>query len=61
MDRWLRSGWRWLSLFRFKIWWMVPATGASAAAVPAEMQMLLIESRDEEGCAAAEGGVRCMH
>ncbi|CAN6228565.1 unnamed protein product [Urochloa humidicola] len=48
----LASGWRWLSLFRFKIWWMVPATGAGAAAVPAETQMLLLESRD---AAAAEG------
>ncbi|CAN6235384.1 unnamed protein product [Urochloa humidicola] len=50
----LASGWRWLSLFRFKIWWMVPATGAGAAAVPAETQMLLLESRD--AAAAAEGG-----
>ncbi|XP_004975984.2 probable galactinol--sucrose galactosyltransferase 2 [Setaria italica] len=52
----LASGWRWLSLFRFKIWWMVPATGAGAATVPAETQMMLLESRDEEGSAAAEGG-----
>nr|CAB3487407.1 unnamed protein product [Digitaria exilis] len=51
----LASGWRWLSLFRFKIWWMVPATGAGAAAVPAETQMLLLESRDETGSATAEG------
>ncbi|PUZ47661.1 hypothetical protein GQ55_7G184500 [Panicum hallii var. hallii] len=51
----LASGWRWMSLFRFKIWWMVPATGAGAAAVPAETQMLLLESRDEAGSAAAEG------
>nr|CAB3484883.1 unnamed protein product [Digitaria exilis] len=51
----LASGWRWLSLFRFKIWWMVPATGAGAAAVPAETQMLLLEFRDEAGSAAAEG------
>ncbi|CAL5026831.1 unnamed protein product [Urochloa decumbens] len=49
----LASGWRWLSLFRFKIWWMVPATGAGAAAVPAETQMLLLESRD---AAAGEQG-----
>jgi hypothetical protein len=33
---------------------MVPATGAGAAAVPAETQMLLLESRDEAGSAAAE-------
>ncbi|CAN6239878.1 unnamed protein product [Urochloa humidicola] len=49
----LASGWRWLSLFRFKIWWMVPAMGAGAAAVPAETQMLLLVSRD--AAAAAEG------
>ncbi|KAL6882537.1 hypothetical protein ACP4OV_011227 [Aristida adscensionis] len=47
----LASGWRWLSLFRFKIWWMVPATGAGAAAVPAETQMLLLESTDGAGSA----------
>ncbi|XP_062184232.1 probable galactinol--sucrose galactosyltransferase 2 [Phragmites australis] len=53
----LVKGWRWLSLFRFKIWWMVPATGAGAAGVPAETQMLLLESRsgDEAGSAEAEG------
>ncbi|KAL6652516.1 hypothetical protein ACP70R_011441 [Stipagrostis hirtigluma subsp. patula] len=49
----LARGWRWLSLFRFKIWWMVPATGAGAAAVPAETQMLLLESRNSAGPAAA--------
>ncbi|XP_066343088.1 probable galactinol--sucrose galactosyltransferase 2 [Miscanthus floridulus] len=49
----LASGWRWLSLFRFKIWWMMPATGAGAAAVPAETQMLLLESTSEVGSAAA--------
>ncbi|WVZ86141.1 hypothetical protein U9M48_032974 [Paspalum notatum var. saurae] len=53
----MASGWRWLALFRFKIWWMVPATGAGAAAVPAETQMLLLESKSETGsAAAAEGG-----
>lgn len=49
----LASGWRWLSLFRFKIWWMIPATGVGAAAVPAETQMLLLEYRSEAGPAAA--------
>ncbi|TVU15548.1 hypothetical protein EJB05_39073, partial [Eragrostis curvula] len=44
------------TLARFKIWWMVPATGAGAAAVPAETQMLLLESRSEAaGSSAAEG------
>ncbi|VAH33424.1 unnamed protein product [Triticum turgidum subsp. durum] len=36
-------GWRWLSLFKLKIWWMAPKTGAEAAGVPAETQMLLLE------------------
>jgi hypothetical protein len=53
LDLWPRSGWRWLSLFRFKIWWMMPATGVGAAAVPAETQMLLLESTIEAGSAAA--------
>ena len=42
-----------MSLFRFKIWWMIPATGVGAAAVPAETQMLLLEYRSEAGPAAA--------
>jgi hypothetical protein len=35
-----------LSLFRFKIWWMAPKMGPDAAGVPAETQMLLLESRN---------------
>ncbi|CAM0904155.1 unnamed protein product [Alopecurus aequalis] len=42
----ITKGWRWLSLFRFKIWWMAPKTGAGTAGVPAETQMLLLETRD---------------
>ena len=45
------SGWKWLSLFRFKIWWMIPTVGEDAAGVPAETQMLLLESRSEAGAA----------
>uniref|UniRef100_A0A0E0PAM0 galactinol--sucrose galactosyltransferase n=1 Tax=Oryza rufipogon TaxID=4529 RepID=A0A0E0PAM0_ORYRU len=41
----------WLSLFRFKIWWMIPTVGEDAAGVPAETQMLLLESRSEAGAA----------
>ncbi|EEE61203.1 hypothetical protein OsJ_15213 [Oryza sativa Japonica Group] len=44
-------GWKWLSLFRFKIWWMIPTVGEDAAGVPAETQMLLLESRSEAGAA----------
>uniref|UniRef100_A0A0E0H281 galactinol--sucrose galactosyltransferase n=1 Tax=Oryza nivara TaxID=4536 RepID=A0A0E0H281_ORYNI len=47
----LASGWKWLSLFRFKIWWMIPTVGEDAAGVPAETQMLLLESRSEAGAA----------
>uniref|UniRef100_A0ACD5V596 Uncharacterized protein n=2 Tax=Avena sativa TaxID=4498 RepID=A0ACD5V596_AVESA len=42
----IAKGWRWLSLFRFKIWWMAPKTGSDAAGVPAETQMLLLETKN---------------
>uniref|UniRef100_A0A0E0KRY9 galactinol--sucrose galactosyltransferase n=1 Tax=Oryza punctata TaxID=4537 RepID=A0A0E0KRY9_ORYPU len=45
----LASGWKWLSLFRLKIWWMIPTVGEDAAGVPAETQMLLLESRNVAG------------
>uniref|UniRef100_A0A0D9W6A7 Galactinol--sucrose galactosyltransferase n=1 Tax=Leersia perrieri TaxID=77586 RepID=A0A0D9W6A7_9ORYZ len=61
----LARGWRWLALFRFKIWWMAPTTGEGAAGVPAETQMLLLESRSDAGDAlyalmlpVLEGGFR---
>ncbi|KAK1272858.1 putative galactinol--sucrose galactosyltransferase 2 [Acorus gramineus] len=38
---------RLLSLFRFKIWWMVPQMGKSGRDVPVETQMLLLEAKDE--------------
>ncbi|KAF0891670.1 hypothetical protein E2562_010888 [Oryza meyeriana var. granulata] len=47
----LARGWRWLALFRFKIWWMIPTMGEDAAGVPAETQMLLLEARNEAGAA----------
>lgn len=34
---------RLLSLFRFKIWWMIPRVGCSAKDIPVETQMLLLE------------------
>lgn len=34
---------RLLSLFRFKIWWMIPRVGSSAKDIPVETQMLLLE------------------
>jgi hypothetical protein len=29
---WVRRGWKWLSLFRFKIWWMIPMVGEDVVA-----------------------------
>ncbi|XP_044324882.1 probable galactinol--sucrose galactosyltransferase 2 [Triticum aestivum] len=51
------KGWRWLSLFKLKIWWMAPKTGADAAGVPAETQMLLLEKR---GNGAEDAGYALM-
>lgn len=39
---------RLLSLFRFKIWWMIPRMGNSASDVPIETQMLLLEASEKE-------------
>ncbi|KAL0310807.1 UNVERIFIED_CONTAM: putative galactinol--sucrose galactosyltransferase 2 [Sesamum angustifolium] len=38
---------RLLSLFRFKIWWMIPRVGNSGRDIPVETQMLLLEAREE--------------
>lgn len=38
---------RLLSLFRFKIWWMIPRVGNSGKDIPVETQMLLLEAREE--------------
>ncbi|KAG8365325.1 hypothetical protein BUALT_Bualt18G0092900 [Buddleja alternifolia] len=38
---------RLLSLFRFKIWWMIPRVGNSARNIPIETQMLLMEAKEE--------------
>ncbi|WJX33145.1 galactinol--sucrose galactosyltransferase [Trifolium repens] len=40
-------GYRLLSLFRVKIWWMIPRVGTSASDVPMETQLLLLEAREE--------------
>lgn len=40
-------GYRLLSLFRVKIWWMIPRVGRSASDVPIETQLLLLEAREE--------------
>ncbi|KAM6585512.1 hypothetical protein CsatB_012514 [Cannabis sativa] len=34
---------RFLSLFRFKLWWMIPRVGNSGRDIPVETQMLLLE------------------
>ncbi|KAK6133141.1 hypothetical protein DH2020_033180 [Rehmannia glutinosa] len=38
---------RLLSLFRFKIWWMIPRVGNSGKDIPVETQMLLLEANKE--------------
>ncbi|PKI66647.1 hypothetical protein CRG98_012989 [Punica granatum] len=43
------EGFKFLCLFRPKIWWMIPLVGESADEIPIETQMLLLEAR--EGCA----------
>ncbi|KAF9603072.1 hypothetical protein IFM89_033797 [Coptis chinensis] len=37
---------RFLCLFRFKIWWMIPRFGKSASDVPMETQLLLLEAKE---------------
>eukprot|EP00252_Welwitschia_mirabilis_P015250 TRINITY_DN3351_c0_g1_i6.p1 TRINITY_DN3351_c0_g1~~TRINITY_DN3351_c0_g1_i6.p1 ORF type:complete len:667 (+),score=111.67 TRINITY_DN3351_c0_g1_i6:260-2260(+) len=37
------QGFRVLSLFRFKIWWMIPFVGKSGKDIPVESQMVLLE------------------
>lgn len=46
-------GFKFLCLFRPKIWWMVLQVGQSANEIPIETQMLLIEL--QEGCAFDDG------
>lgn len=48
-------GARLLSLFRFKIWWMIPRVGSSGKDIPAETQMLLLEAREEPNFAEPDG------
>ncbi|XP_040367998.1 probable galactinol--sucrose galactosyltransferase 2 [Rosa chinensis] len=40
----LLEGYKFMCLFRFKIWWMIPSFGDSGCDVPAETQMLLLEA-----------------
>ncbi|XP_059438212.1 probable galactinol--sucrose galactosyltransferase 2 [Corylus avellana] len=37
---------RLLSIFRFKMWWMIPRVGNSGSDIPIETQMLLLEVRE---------------
>ncbi|XP_059442460.1 probable galactinol--sucrose galactosyltransferase 2 [Corylus avellana] len=43
----LGEGYKFLSLFRVKIWWMIPCVGKSGSEIPMETQMLLLEAREE--------------
>lgn len=38
---------RFLCLFRVKIWWMIPRVGKSGSEIPMETQMLLLEATEE--------------
>ncbi|KAF7123407.1 hypothetical protein RHSIM_Rhsim12G0169600 [Rhododendron simsii] len=38
---------RFLSLFRFKIWWMIPRVGRLGSEIPMETQFLLLEAKEE--------------
>ncbi|KAK8914319.1 putative galactinol--sucrose galactosyltransferase 2 [Platanthera zijinensis] len=44
---------RLLSLFRFKLWWMIPRIGRGGSDIPAETQFLLLEAKE---CAANGDG-----
>ncbi|XP_074287624.1 putative galactinol--sucrose galactosyltransferase 2 [Silene latifolia] len=41
------QGFNFVSLFRYKIWWMIPGFGTSGSEVPVETQMLLLEVKEE--------------
>ncbi|KAJ0106087.1 hypothetical protein Patl1_18186 [Pistacia atlantica] len=41
------QGYKFLCLFRFKIWWMIPRVGKSCSEIPMETQMLLLEARED--------------
>ncbi|KAL6973129.1 galactinol--sucrose galactosyltransferase [Sarracenia purpurea var. burkii] len=38
---------KFLSLFKFKIWWMIPRVGKSGSEIPMETQFLLLETTEE--------------
>ncbi|XP_062160527.1 probable galactinol--sucrose galactosyltransferase 2 [Alnus glutinosa] len=44
---------RLLSLFRFKMWWMIPRVGDSGSDIPIETQTLLLEVREAPGFGAS--------
>ncbi|KAK9726693.1 hypothetical protein RND81_05G231100 [Saponaria officinalis] len=41
------QGFNFVSLFRYKIWWMIPGFGTSGNEVPVETQMLLVEIKEK--------------
>ncbi|KAK7353954.1 hypothetical protein VNO80_19410 [Phaseolus coccineus] len=46
-DLGILQGYKLVSLFRVKIWWMIPRLGRSASDVPMETQLLLLEAKEE--------------
>ncbi|KAK9267795.1 hypothetical protein L1049_010231 [Liquidambar formosana] len=51
---------RLFSLFRFKLWWMLPRFGNSGSDVPMETQMLLLEAREDPHFEASNGSTSYM-
>ncbi|PQM36337.1 putative galactinol--sucrose galactosyltransferase 2 [Prunus yedoensis var. nudiflora] len=43
---------RLLSLFRFKLWWMIPRVGNMGSDIPVETQMLLLQAKEGPDCDA---------
>ncbi|KAI8529105.1 hypothetical protein RHMOL_Rhmol12G0200200 [Rhododendron molle] len=41
------EGYKFVCLFRVKIWWMIPRIGKSGSEIPMETQMLLLEVKEE--------------
>ncbi|PQQ08158.1 hypothetical protein Pyn_09631 [Prunus yedoensis var. nudiflora] len=41
------EGYKFMCFFRFKLWWMIPSFEDSGCEVPAETQMLLLETREK--------------
>lgn len=52
---WGGRGYKFLCLFRFKMWWMIPSFGESGCEVPQETQMRLMEAMEDSRTVPANG------